>query len=79
MCLKQNKNLPGKPGWESQLYRYEDLFINRIFIDSWVRILQIIFDVSFDRQKAQGELTLGHVPIKKYSLWPEGKETPPVN
>lgn len=28
----------------------------------------------FDRYKSQGELSLGHVPITNYSLWPEERE-----
>lgn len=60
---------------ELQLYKLNDLFINRIFIDSWIWVLQIIFiEVSFHRQRPQGELSLGHMPTKKYSLGPRGRK-----
>ena len=50
-------------------------FIDSIFIDFWVGNLQIIFiEVSFDRQKSQGELSLAHVPTEKYSLRLEEKK-----
>lgn len=62
------------PDCGTQLYahRFDDLLIGLLLLPGFGPYTFVL--MSLDRQKSQGELSWGHVPIEKNSLWPEGKK-----